>query len=47
MKIKWQWFIGGRNMFWISILMMVGLVLGFLATYVINPTEKIYMKKYI
>lgn len=45
MKIKWQWFIGGRNMFWISIVMMVGLVLGFLATYIINPTEKIYMKE--
>jgi hypothetical protein len=45
MRIKWQWFIGGRVMFWISILMMVGLVLGFLATYIINPTEEIYMKE--
>lgn len=32
-------------MFWVSILMIIGLVLGFILTYVINPTEKIYMKE--
>lgn len=45
MKIKWQWFIGGRVMFWVSIIMIIGLVLGFLLTYVIDPTKKIYMKE--
>lgn len=45
MKIKWQWFIGGRGMFWVSIIMMIGLILGFIVTYVIDPTKKIYMKE--
>lgn len=45
MKIKWQWFIGGRVMFWVSIIMIIGLILGFLLTYVVDPTKKIYMKE--
>lgn len=45
MKIKWQWFIGGRVMFWVSLVMIIGLILGFLVTYVIDPTKKIYMKE--
>lgn len=45
MKIKWQWFVGGRSMFWISVVMIIGLVLGFLVTYVIDPTKKIYMQE--
>lgn len=45
MKIKWQWFIGGRVMFWISIILMIGLLIGFTLTYLIDPTKKIYMKE--
>ena len=45
MKIKWQWFIGGRVMFWISLVMIIGLILGFLLTYVVDTTKKIYMKE--
>ena len=45
MKIKWQWFIGGRVMFWVSLIMIIGLILGFLLTYVVDPTKKIYMKE--
>lgn len=45
MKIKWQWFIGGRVMFWVSLIMIIVLILGFLLTYVIDPTKKIYMKE--
>ena len=45
MKIKWQWFIGGRVMFWVSLVMIIGLILGFLLTYVVDPTKKIYMKE--
>ena len=45
MKIKWQWFIGGRVMFWVSLVMIIGLILGFILTYVIDPTKKIYMKE--
>ena len=45
MKIKWQWFIGGRVMFWVSLIMIIGLILGFVLTYVIDPTKKIYMKE--
>ena len=22
MKIKWQWFVGGRDMFWVSIILL-------------------------
>lgn len=45
MKIKWQWFIGGKVMFWISVIMIVGLILGFTMTYIIDPTKNLYMKE--
>ena len=32
-------------MFWVSLVMIIGLILGFLVTYVIDPTKKIYMKE--
>lgn len=32
-------------MFWVSLIMIIGLILGFLVTYVIDPTKKIYMKE--
>lgn len=44
MKWNWRWFIGGKEMFWISIVMMVGLMIGFTLTYIINPTEKTQME---
>ena len=45
MKIKWQWFVGGRVMFWVSLIMIIGLILGFITSYVVDPTKKIYMKE--
>ena len=38
MKIKWQWFIGGRIMFWVSIITLVILILTIVFTYVIDLT---------
>lgn len=32
-------------MFWVSLIMIIGLILGFLVTYVVDPTKKIYMKE--
>ena len=32
-------------MFWVSLVMIIGLILGFLLTYVVDPTKKIYMKE--
>ena len=45
MKIKWQWFVGGRDMFWISIILLTILLTGFLVTYVMDPTSILLMKK--
>ena len=45
MKIKWQWFVGGRDMFWVSIILLTLLFSGFLVTYVIDPTSILLMKK--
>ena len=46
MKIKWQWFLGGKVMFWVSIIMFVILIFGFVTTYIIDPTSSLYMTKY-
>lgn len=45
MKIKYQWFLGGRGMFWVSIVLFFVMIIGFTITYLIDPTEKIYMKE--
>ena len=43
MKIKWQWFLGGRFMYWITIILFVILIFSHVMTYVIDPTTKLYM----
>lgn len=44
MKLKWQWFLGGRVMFWISIILFIVLALSFTFCYITDPfcvyTEK-------
>lgn len=45
-KLKWQWFLGGRIMFWVSIIIFIVLIIGFVITYVIDPTSSLYMTKY-
>jgi hypothetical protein len=42
--IKWQWFIGGKKMFWLSIVMFCLLIEGFILTYVIDPTTLMFAK---
>lgn len=46
MKLKWQWFVGGKTMFWVSIILFIVLVVGFITTYVIDLTSNLYMTKY-
>lgn len=43
MKIKWQWFLGGRFMYWMTIILFVILIFSHVMTYVIDPTTKLYM----
>lgn len=44
MRLKWQWFLGGRVMFWVSIIMFFILIIGFIATFVVDPITFFYMK---
>ena len=43
MKIKWQWFLGGKVMFWVSIIIFIILIFGFITTYIIDPTSNLYI----
>ena len=38
MRIKWQWFLGGRIMFYVSIILFFILVISFITTYVVDIT---------
>ena len=42
--IKWHWFLGGKKMFWFSIITFFVFVSGFILTYVIDPTTQTMMK---
>lgn len=44
MKLKWQWFVGGRIMFWVTIIFFIALVFVFSITYIIDPTTRLNMK---
>lgn len=44
MRIKWQWFLGGRVMFWITVVLFVMLVFIFTITYLVDPSVCIIMK---
>lgn len=43
--MKWQWFLGGQIMFWISIVLFIILIFSFTATYIIDPAALISMRK--
>lgn len=45
MKIKWQWYVGGRVMFWTMIISIVLMVLCFIVACIIDPVSTVYMKK--
>ena len=45
-KLKWQWFLGGKIMFWVSIIIFIVLIIGFVTTYIIDPTSSLYMTRY-
>ena len=44
MKLKWQWFLGGKIMFWVAIILFTICAIGFVNTYIIDPTTAIYMQ---
>ncbi len=44
MKIKWQWFLGGRSMFWVSIILFAFLIATFIFTYLLDMVTLVDMK---
>ena len=44
MKLKWQWFVGGKAMFWTAIIMMSILFFVFTISYIIDPTTTSCMR---
>lgn len=45
MKLKWQWFLGGRIMFWVSIVLVLILISAFVFTYIIDPIAILYISE--
>lgn len=45
MKIKWTWCMGGRDMFFISIVILSLALAGFILMYIIDPVASVYTKK--
>lgn len=45
MKIKYQWFLGGRVMFWVSIILFIFMLFAFATAYIIDPVKSLYMKE--
>ena len=44
MRIKWQWFLGGRIMFCVSIVLFFVLITSFICTYIIDMTTLFEMR---
>lgn len=44
MKLKWQWFLGGSLMFWVSIVIFVFLIFAIVFTYLVDPIMLTEMK---
>lgn len=44
MKWNWQWFLGGRIMFWVATILFVAFVFAYVITFVVDPTTSIFMK---
>lgn len=42
--MKYEWFLGGRNMFWMTIVLIFVLIFAFITAYVIDPTTLTYVK---
>ena len=45
MRLKWEWFVGGRGMFWLSIIVFVIFLFGFTVTYIIDPITLFHINK--
>ena len=43
MKWNWQWFLGGRVMFWVSTIILAIFIGAYIVTYLIDPTTTIFM----
>lgn len=48
MRLKWQWFLGGKSMFWVSLIIFILLVFMFVSsftfTYIVDLTSRINVK---
>ena len=44
MRLKWQWFLGGKIMFWVLIILFILAIFGFITLYIIDPTSIRYLK---
>ena len=45
MRLKWQWFLGGQIMFWVSTILLFVFISIYIVTFVIDPVAKIHMKE--
>ena len=43
MRLKWEWFLGGKRMFWAMIILFIISIVGFIFTYIIDPTAWWYL----
>lgn len=43
--MKWQWFLGGKKMFWVSVILFILLVVGFVITYIIDPISSMVVEE--
>lgn len=44
MKLKWQWFLGGKIMLWIATIVLILFVLSYIVTFIVDPTSSTFMK---
>lgn len=44
MMLKWQWFLGGRVMFWIATIVLILFVLIYVTTFIVDPTTNAFME---
>ena len=42
--MKWEWFVGGKFMFWVSIIAFAILLISFISAYIIDPTSALKIK---
>ena len=41
---NWQWFLGGRGMFWVTTILLVLLILSYIVTFIVDPTSLLFTR---